>query len=121
MGERENRPRYRKLVISPDHGNSPFLWNGDMGGVVADGAYFYGPEPMSYALWRDFAEWMRGFTEAVYAPGGPPASWSWTEFHRVGLGLAERLRQEVGPECEVVYRKPEEDMGPDPASGSGAG
>lgn len=121
MHDQGDRPRYRKLVICPDHGFSPFLWNGEKGGVVADGAYFYGPEPMSHALWSDFAEWMRGYTEAVYAEGGPPPSWSWKEFHRVGLGLAERLRQEVGPECEVVYQKPAEDTGPDPASGAGAG
>lgn len=121
MGDLGARTRYRKLVIYPDYGFSPFLWDGEKGGVVADGSYFYGPEPMSHALWSDFADWMRGYTTAVFVEGGPPPSWSWKEFHRVGLGLAERLRQELGPECEVVYQKPVEDPGPDPTPGGISG
>jgi hypothetical protein len=64
---------------------------------------------MSEALWTEFAEWMRGFTEAAYAEGGFPASWNWKEFHRVGHTLAQRLREAVGPDCEVVYQAPIED------------
>lgn len=109
MASEGDRPKYRKLVICPDHGNSPFLWNGEGGGAIADGAYYYGTEPMSEALWADFADWMRGFTGAVYAKGGVPPSWSWEAFHRVGQLLAQRLREEVGPECEVIYRAPTED------------
>lgn len=100
---------YRKLVVCPDHGFSPFLWDGVKGGVVADGAYFYGTEPVSHALWCDFAEWMRSYSEAVYAEAGIPTTWCWHQFHERGLLLADRLRQEVGPRCEVVYQKPTED------------
>ncbi|QLQ27767.1 MAG: hypothetical protein HZT39_05315 [Pseudoxanthomonas sp.] len=64
---------------------------------------------MSEALWAEFADWMRGFTRAVYAKGSVPPSWSWEAFHLVGQSLAQRLREEVGPECEVVYRAPTED------------
>lgn len=103
---------YRKLVVYPDHGFSPFLWDGVQGGVLADGAYFYGHEPMSHALWIEFAEWMRGYSNAVYAHGGIPLSWSWDSFHERGLLLADRLRQEVGPECEVIYQKPTGDTAP---------
>ena len=109
MGAEEHRPTYRKLIICPDHGNSPYLWNGQGGGAVADGAYFYGHEPMSEALWMVFAEWMRGFTEAVNAEGGVPSTWNWDEFHRVGQALAQRLGEEVGPGCDVMYPAPIED------------
>lgn len=109
MGGSGHRPKHRKLVICPDHGNSPYLWNGEGGGVVADGAYFYGSEPVSSALWADFADWMRGFTDAAHSESGFPPSWSWEEFHRVGQALAHRLKEEVGLGCEVIYQAPIED------------
>jgi hypothetical protein len=109
MDTNGDRKTYRKLLVRPGHGFSPFLWDGEAGGAVADGAYFYGPEPMSKVLWAEFAGWVRGYSDAVYAEGGIPPSCSWDAFHRTGRALAQRLRDELGRGCEVVYMAPEED------------
>lgn len=111
MDTNSDRRTYRKLIVRPGHGFSPFLWDGEAGGAVADGAYFYGPEPMSMALWVEFSDWVRDYSEAVYAERGIPSSWSWDTFHGIGRELAQRLRDELGPGCEVVYKAPEEDEG----------
>ena len=103
MDTNGDRKTYRKLIVRPGHGFSPFLWDGEAGGAVADGAYFYGPEPMSMALWIEFADWVRGYSEVVYAEDGIPSSWSWDTFHSTGRELSQRLRGELGPGCEVVY------------------
>jgi hypothetical protein len=103
------RSRYRKLAICPDHGFSPYLWNREGGGVVADAEFFCGSEPMSRGLWEDFAAWMRRFSHAAYQPGGFPPEWDWPAFHGEGIDLAHRLKAEIGPDCELTYEAPPED------------
>lgn len=111
MGRTTSKPTrrvYRQLLVCPDHGLSPFLWNKVSGGVVADGAYYYGHEPLSRELWEAFAEWVRSFSAAAYTEAGFPESWDWDAFHQTGRALARRLQQEVGPDCQVFYAAPEE-------------
>lgn len=57
------------------------------------------------SLQKDFDHWIGLFERgALDNPGFP-----WTSFHKEGLALSRRLKEEIGEAANVVYVKPYED------------
>lgn len=101
----------------PDYGMGPFLWinrGGEDAGVGGNCCDATGPcdsHPLSAALHADFSKWVTEFENApcVNPVFSACVRMNWAAFHKRGLGLARRLKAEVGEGFRVVYVKPMED------------
>lgn len=102
-----------------DYGFGPFLWINrepwswpGVGGSCCSAGSACGDHPLSEELLADFTRWMREFEAAPrrYSADVPiELALNWGSFHEIGIGLARRLKAEVGDTWRVVYRKPMED------------
>ncbi len=101
-----------RITIMLDFGNCPYAWlneNPDLrrgvGPNVADSVTgFCGMVPVSAALEAAFSEWAWPFESEYNNP-----DFDWEDFHRAGIELARRLKDEVGDAYDVVYLKASED------------
>jgi hypothetical protein len=88
----------RHLRLAPDYSCFP-VWDGGMVSPEALG--------ISDALRRDLQAWNDDYTDTggvspdVYKR---PATWDAGSFRERGLALADRLREELGPDVEVAVR-----------------
>lgn len=105
------------LTVMPDYGMGPFLWinrggeDAGVGGNCCDATGPCGSHPLSAALHADFSKWVTEFGNAPFLSPESSASvhLNWAAFHKRGLGLARRLKFEMGEHYRVVYAKPMED------------
>lgn len=103
----------KKLIICPDFGGA-YVWFYE---VAPDGKHSrscgFGPWGGKYGISKPlvqaFERWQRGFERAPYVGGDAPLKLDWRRFHAEGLGLARRLKEEVGDKARVIYVKPAED------------
>lgn len=104
----------KTVTIMPDFCGALYAWekvkHGEaraVGGRVARGSLaLRGGCPVTEELQRDFIAWAIEFDR-----GCRDADFDWTQFHERGLGLARRLKRELGDSARVVYARPAEDPG----------
>lgn len=101
----------KTITIMPDFGNGPWAWEKDstdettyVGGCIASAEWMDGRYHVSGGLKKEFGEWVSRFENQCKDEG-----FDWTAFHRRGMELAKRLKQELGDRVKIVYAKPVED------------
>lgn len=102
----------KTITIMADFGFGPYAWLKDasdqtdyVGLKIADRKTGMTKFHVSKLLDADFAQWIDRFER--YALDNP--GFDWKTFHREGILLAKRLKQEVGNLANVLYVKPAED------------
>jgi hypothetical protein len=103
----------KKLIICPDFGGA-YVWYYE---AAPDGKHSrvcgFGPWGGKYGIPKSLVaaleRWQRGFERASYVGGDAPLKLDWRRFHAEGLGLARRLKEEMGEKARVIYVKPIED------------
>lgn len=116
MGDTEKTTFIPVLTVMVDYGNAPFLWlvsdptQRGIGPNWVDGSGWGASYPMSYGLWRKFADWAIEFDRTSFFSDDFNADdWDWPAFHERGLQLSRLLKEEVGGAYRVIYDKPVED------------
>lgn len=79
-----------------------------VGPCVASSSGWYGDHPISQELEDQFFEWQTKFEREVSVWGNDEA-FDWSTFHKLGLELCVRLKQEVGDVARIIYQKASED------------
>lgn len=95
-----------------DFGFGPYAWLKDasdesdyVGINIANSHTGMTEFDISNSLQKGFAHWIGLFERgALDNPGFP-----WASFHKEGLALSRRLKEEIGEAAKVVYVKPYED------------
>jgi len=93
----------RELIyIMADFGMGPYAWRH---GNIADSITGFPPEfGVTKELEADFAEWAISFEKDYDSP-----AFDWEAFHRRGIELSKRLKQEIGTRFDIEYHKAIED------------
>lgn len=101
------------ITIMPDFGNGPYAWlkdDGDttayVGGNIADAVsgFEFSGYRVSNALEAEFRAWM-----ILFGNHSDSSAFDWPSFHRQGMALGKRLKDELGDQVRVVYDKAAED------------
>lgn len=111
----ELNPKMDVYTIHADEGIGEFLWhknNGDTSSLVGGGSGCLGDRgtfcvEMSEELHNDCCNWVEGFITACTQD--KLEEFNWIYFNEVGLGLAQRLKNELGNKARVFYSKAWED------------
>lgn len=103
----------KRLIICPDWGGA-YAWYYEIGSDGKQSRTFgFGPWGGKYGISKplvaSFERWQRGFERAPYLDNDGHRKLDWRRFHAEGLGLARRLKKEVGDKARVIYVKPVED------------
>ncbi len=105
------------LTVLPEYALGAFLWinrdpssGGGLGPNLYDATFWDDSFLMSEGLWQKFADWAMDFDRMeFYQPDVDDRDWDWIAFHTRGLQLSRWLKEEVGEQYTVVYRKPFDD------------
>ena len=102
----------KTITIMADFGFGPYAWlkgasdESDYVGInIANNHTGMTEFDISDRLQKDFADWIGRFERGAL---DNPA-FTWASFHREGLALSRRLKEEIGEAANVVYVKPFED------------
>ncbi|MBI5604172.1 MAG: hypothetical protein HY879_12540 [Deltaproteobacteria bacterium] len=105
----------KTITIMADFGFGPYAWlkdtsdESDYVGINIANSHHTGMDQFDISdhLQKDFADWIGQFERgALDNPSFP-----WASFHKEGLALSRRLKEEIGEAAIVVYVKPYEDPG----------
>ena len=102
------------ITVMPDYGMGPYAWQkpatdtstliGICVATAVDGFETDEGTAISSDLQAGFADWTALFEQFAEKP-----DFDWQAFHREGLSLSRRLKQELGSDYRVAYHKPCED------------
>ena len=102
------------ITVMPDYGMGPYAWQkpasdtstliGICVATAVDGFETDEGTTISSDLQAGFADWTAQFEQFAEKP-----EFDWPAFHREGLSLSRRLKQELGSNYRVSYHKPCED------------
>ena len=109
----KTEPNYL-ITVMPDYGMGPYAWQksatdtstliGICIATAVDGFETDEGTKISSDLQAGFADWTAQFEQFAGKP-----DFDWQAFHREGLSLSRRLKQELGSNYRVSYHKPCED------------
>jgi hypothetical protein len=95
-----------RVTIKPDY--CAYAW--DEYGMTWSVSFTFPENPIVIELDKDFLEWLSIFKNTdIDERGHPIISFSWEEFHKIGLALAKRLKLLGKDDIVVFYEKPYED------------
>jgi hypothetical protein len=80
------------------------LETGGIGPNMADTSGWYGDHSISQELQDQFSEWQTKF-ECEVSVSGNNEAFDWLTFHKTGLELCVRLKQEIGDVARIIYQK----------------
>ena len=113
MEEVKTAPEFL-ITVMPDYGMGPYAWQkpasdtstliGICVATAVDGFETDEGATISSELQAGFADWTAQFEQFAEKP-----DFDWPAFHRAGLTLSGRLKQELGSNYRVSYHKPCED------------